>query len=333
MVSPMPELCRTHALPRVGLLGNPSDGYGGRVISFTFSDFRATVEMNSSQVSTIGAYENAAAIAAADIAHRLEDGNDDGGTRLLLAATKRFCSETDLEVRGFSMTCSSTIPRQVGLAGSSAIIIAALRGLMAWHEVSIATARIAELALRAETEDLGIAAGPQDRVIQSFEGLVDMDFGADGPAEPYVPMAPHLLPPLFVAWDPTAAESSDVAHNDIKGRYERGEAAVVHAMKTFPQLAARGRVALEEHDAATFRDLVNENFDLRASIWNLRARDIEMVELARHHGAACKFTGSGGAVVGVMPHEEDYSAIASAFKDASFNIIRPTIDKTRTDLA
>ena len=34
---------KTHAYPRVGLIGNPSDGYHGRTIAFTFKNFRAEI--------------------------------------------------------------------------------------------------------------------------------------------------------------------------------------------------------------------------------------------------------------------------------------------------
>ena len=70
----------------------------------------------------------------------------------------------------------SDIPLQVGLAGSSAIVVAALRVLCRWWRVELPPDELAELALRAESELLGIAAGPQDRVVQSYQGLLDMDF-------------------------------------------------------------------------------------------------------------------------------------------------------------
>ena len=33
----------THAYPRAGLIGNPSDGYFGKTLAFTFRNFRAEV--------------------------------------------------------------------------------------------------------------------------------------------------------------------------------------------------------------------------------------------------------------------------------------------------
>jgi len=38
-------LIKTHSFARAALIGNPSDGYFGKTIAFTFSEFMAEVEM------------------------------------------------------------------------------------------------------------------------------------------------------------------------------------------------------------------------------------------------------------------------------------------------
>jgi glucuronokinase len=62
------------------------------------------------------------------------------------------------------------------MAGSSAIITACWRALMAFYQVEIPKHLLPSLVLSVENEELGIPAGLQDRVIQSYEGLVFMDF-------------------------------------------------------------------------------------------------------------------------------------------------------------
>ena len=48
---------------------------------------------------------------------------------------------------------------------------------------------------------LGITAGLQDRVVQTYEGVVFMDFEAEGMKArghgEYTPLDPDLLPPLW----------------------------------------------------------------------------------------------------------------------------------------
>ena len=74
---------------------------------------------------------------------------------------------------GFSWSWQTQI---VGMAGSSSIITACFRTLMSHYEVQIHPAVLANLVLAVETEELGIPAGLQDRVIQAYEGVVFMDF-------------------------------------------------------------------------------------------------------------------------------------------------------------
>ena len=62
------------------------------------------------------------------------------------------------------------------MAGSSAIIVATLRCLMEFYGVEIPLEAQPTFVLAVEKEELRIAGGLQDRVIQVYEGLVYMDF-------------------------------------------------------------------------------------------------------------------------------------------------------------
>jgi hypothetical protein len=67
------------------------------------------------------------------------------------------------------MSYSTTIPRHLGLAGSSAIIAAAFNCLLHWYDVDEAMWPVRErpsFLLRVEDAELGIAAGLMDRVAQ-----------------------------------------------------------------------------------------------------------------------------------------------------------------------
>src|SRR5207244_2333276 len=104
-----------------------------------------------------------------------------GGLRLMKAMVKKFhdyCrkNEIALHERNFTLSFESDIPRLVGLAGSSAIITATLRALMKFYGVEIPRHLMPGLILSAEKEELNIQAGLQDRVIQTYEGIVYMDF-------------------------------------------------------------------------------------------------------------------------------------------------------------
>lgn len=96
-----------------------------------------------------------------------------GGLPLLQAACLalfRHCEAAGLALAhagGWALSYDTTIPRQRGLSGSSAIVIAALNCLLRHYglEAAIPPAQRPRLALEAEAA-LGIAAGLQDRVVQ-----------------------------------------------------------------------------------------------------------------------------------------------------------------------
>ena len=80
--------------------------------------------------------------------------------------------------------------------------MATLRCLMEFYGVEIPLEAQPTFVLAVEQEELGIAAGLQDRVIQVYEGLVYMDFDksrardVDGfTCYDYEPLDPALLPP------------------------------------------------------------------------------------------------------------------------------------------
>src|SRR6187431_2416393 len=172
-----------HAHARAGLVGNPSDGYFGKTISFIIRNFRATVRLWESPHFEIMPTHGDLAVFAS-VNEFLRDQKLHGyygGLRLIKAAIKRFhdyCRQNDIDLddRSFTVSFETNIPRLVGLSGSSAIVMAMLRALMRFYEVDIPLHWLPTLALAVEKEELGISAGLQDRVIQTYEGVVYMDF-------------------------------------------------------------------------------------------------------------------------------------------------------------
>jgi glucuronokinase len=323
------------AYARVGLLGNPSDGYGGQAIAFSLYDFRARVAIQASDrfalcsgPSDLHSFACLRQACRAFSAVGCED-----GIRLLRAAILGFAGhagvlecveEGDPRLR-FEMRYETDIPRQVGLSGSSAIVIAALRALMAWFEVEIEPAALAELALAAEVRDLRIPAGPMDRVVQAYEGVMRMDLCEPRSQASYTRMDPACLPPLFVAWDPRAGQASSVAHGELRARWQSGDPELRRVMQSLRELVDAGTLCLERGDRAGFCELVNRNFELRSRIFDIAERDREMIAIARGCGAAAKLCGSGGAVVGVLEEEFELAELERVYRHAGFYLLRPEL--------
>jgi glucuronokinase len=330
-------LVRRRAYARAGLIGNPSDGYHGKTISIIVRNFWAEVVLYEWDSVDIVLAENDRARFSSvyDLARDVRLHGYYGGIRLIKATIKRFVEycqtrEITLNDRNFSVRYQTNIPRQVGLAGSSAIIVATLRCLMDFYGVMIPLEAQPTFVLTIEQEELRITAGLQDRVIQVFEGAVYMDFArerrhlVDGiPCYHYERLDPALLPPLYLAYHDALSEPTEVFHTNIRERFDRGDEAVVSAMQRFAALAARGREALLARDCVTLGRLMDENFDTRRSIYALPAWQIDMVETARRAGATAKFAGSGGAIVGTYPDEPTLTRLTADLLALGSKTVKP----------
>ncbi len=329
-------IIRTQAYPRAGLVGNPSDGYFGKTISFAFSNFHAEVTLyETPELEILPSEKDGSCFASIQgLVRDVRLHGYYGGIRLLKATVKRFydyCQEhqIDLHSRNFSIRYSSDIPHGVGLAGSSAIITACLRALMAFYGVSVPRYVQANLVLAAEAQELRIPAGLQDRVIQAYEGLVYMDFSREIMQQQgygnYEPMDPRLLPRLYVAYRDDLSEPTEVFHNNIRHRFEQGEPKVVNAMRFWANLADKVKKCLLTRQLDTIPDLLNANFDKRCEIYQIAEENIRMVQTARSVGASAKFTGSGGAIVGTYKDERMFTELRRRLRKLNVQTIKPKI--------
>jgi glucuronokinase len=332
-------LTRSRAFARAGLVGNPSDGYHGKTISIAVRNFHAEVVLYEWDDVEIlpGEGDRARFRSVHELARDVRLHGYYGGLRLVKATIRRFVEHCRargiaLHDRNFSLRYWTTIPRQVGLAGSSAIITATLRCLMDFYDVRLALEAQPSFVLSVEQEELGITAGLQDRVAQVYEGLVYMDFAlerervVDGlRCYHYEPLDPALLPPLYLAYHESLGEPTEVFHNDIRGRFNRGEPAVVLAMERFAALAAEGREALLGRDAERLARVMNANFDTRRGIYGLPAWQVEMVETARRCGPSAKFAGSGGAIVGTYRDDAELERLRQALDAIGSRVVVPQV--------
>ena len=304
---------RGTAYARAALLGNPSDGYGGRTISFVFTNLSADVEVEESRRSEV---------------------HPEAGGPLLQATLARFrrhaeATKQPAPASELSFHWRTSIPREVGLGGSSAIVIAALRALCSLYGVSIPRVDLPAMALSVETEGLGIEAGLQDRVAQTYEGLTYMDFEPEAAEAQghgaYEELDPRLLPPLLVAYEPGASEASSRPHGDLRGRYERGDPDVVQAMDEIAGLARQGRECLLAGDHDGLRRALDRNFDARRRLYPLDPRHTRMIEAARSAGASANYAGSGGAITAIPGEGDGLEPIRSALENEGCEVVVPQV--------
>ena len=329
-------MIETYAYARAGLLGNPSDGYYGKTIALTVRNFRARVlvypsarlEIRPSKAD-MPVFEN-----LDDLYATTRWRGYYGGIRIIQALIVRlmdWCAAQgiQLENRNFTLEYESTIPLRLGMGGSSAIITAALRALIAYYRLEIPLPVQALLALETETRELGVPAGPQDRVIQTYEGLVYMNFRRDlmesrGWGE-YEQLDPQLLPELYLAYRTRLSEGTEVFHNNVKERWRTGDPQIVQAMEEWAGYAEAGRTALLQRDYARLGELINANYDLRARVYHIDPGNAEMIHAARSTGATANFAGSGGAIVGTCDGPAMYERLQAVLRPLDIAVVRPVI--------
>lgn len=329
-------IIETRAFARAGLLGNPSDGYFGKTISIIVRNFGAHISLYETPElhiepmdQDLNIYKN-----IHDLVESVNLTGYYGASRLVKASIKKFaeyCMENDIKLNGknFTVRYHSSIPRQVGLAGSSAIVTATFRALMKFYNVSIPEELLPSIILATEVEELGINAGLQDRVIQVYEGCVYMDFERKNLEKKgfgkYEKLDPRLLPRLYIAYKTNLGKVSGAIFNDLKARYEKGDEKALSSLNRIAALAEEGKEVIMKRDHKRLFELMNENFDERQKAMSISDSNLELVQTARECGASAKFTGSGGSIIGIYKDDDMLKKLIIELKAINARVIKPHI--------
>ncbi len=329
-------IIETRAYARAGLLGNPSDGFFGKTISVSVRNFGTSISLYESPELHIEPQPQDSSTFKS--IYHLRDSVSmlgyNGGIPLIKAGIKKFaeyCEQNGIRLpnRNFTVRYRSSIPRQVGMSGSSAIVVALFRALIQFYKVEIPLEHLPQLVLNSETEELGIAAGLQDRVIQCYEGCVYMDFDKKVIEKQgygiYERLNPNLLPKLYVAYNTHLSKVSGKVHSDVRARFDRGEAEVKDVLNQIAERAAEGRTALLEGRPDDLHDLINQNFDLRCQIYNVSESNKQLIAAARSCGASAKFAGSGGTIIGTYHDDDMLNRLFVELKKHNARVVKPFV--------
>lgn len=334
-------LIQTRSYSRAGLVGNPSDGYFGKTVSFAFREFSAGITMyETPELGFVpGDVDDATFSSPDELLRDIQLFGYYGGIRLLKATAKQFflfCREHDIRLpkRNFTVRYQSNIPRLVGLSGSSAICTAMLKALQQFYIVPIPLELAPTLCLRAERDELNIQCGLQDRVIQMYGGLVFMNFKQEWVEKRgyggYERLDATKLKNLYISYDPARAEVSGIYHQKLRVLFEEKKPDIVAAMSEFADLAQQARDAIVAGQLERLPHLINANFDLRDRIFHVAEANRRMVMQARSAGCSAKFAGSGGAIVGLFENDEQYRQLVTKMSEINCVTIRPTITGAET---
>lgn len=270
----------TYSAPgRCGILGNPSDIYGGQVVSCSLPvRNRCTVR---------------------------EDGRGEvpADNPLWEALVRDYPLETWPYEPGFSVEWQSEVPRSAGLAGSTALLAATLRHRLPDWDLRT----FAEEVRRIEMDVAGIVCGYQDAYMVCLGGLRHLTFARKSPYDPG-PLAESQtldadLPFLLITTDVQRLSGS--VHGPMVERWMAGDATVRSAMLHLAELGQQAATELPSGNWHALADLMHENFAIIQSLGGSGAAIDQLVEAAEREGAlAAKLAGAGmGGTVIALTHD------------------------------
>lgn len=323
---------------RASLLGNPSDGYGGAVLSVSLAQYAAQVILTPGdslrfQPNPIGDrldFEDVKAFVSHVDGHGYR-----GGIPLLEAVVRQVCQTRILDCKSpglplFSLSYSTTIPRQRGLSGSSAIACAALNCVLEyWGLSKVCLPACRPALLLAAEQDLGIQAGLQDRIVQVFGGIVFADYSS--PSTAVVTKVQKnktnvfLSSSLFIVYPQHGSPGKDSGrvHSTFKQRWDSGNTPELRAhMEKMASLARAGKKAIEDENWEMLGCLMDETFAVRRLLFGddgIGTENIKMVDQlkCKVKGVHTTLCGSGGALVVLCSKG---TAQVTALKSACFEL-------------
>ena len=285
---------------RCGLVGNPTDMYGGSVLSCSTRErARCTLTPGGDGlVVTVGGHTETLRTTT-DLA--LQDGSYLNVARAALTAL-----EVDPSTASpFALDADTDIPMQAGLAGSTAILACLTGCLLAHLGLTLNRYETAELVRQMEYDVLGIVCGFQDHHMAVFGGLNFMDFrgrrsdaplDTDTPFAVVEPLSSYLTEPLpFVLAHTGVRHHSGSVHTSPRERWLNGEAAVVEAYEEIAALGRRAKRALLACDWDALAACITRNHALVRDLGGSGEANEALIAAALDGGAlAAKLAGAGG---------------------------------------
>jgi len=309
----MTRIYRCSAPGRCGIVGNPSDMYGGTVLSCSI-DRRAQVTIQPADALILATNgEEFVVSSPEDIELR--------GDRFDIArCILDYFRDESLKCR---ISYRSDVPMKAGLASSTALTVAMLYAILRYMGIERNRYQVAELARYIELNHLRIICGYQDAYMCTFGHLNYLDFrgkefylrateelyGTVERLDEYVPQLPFVLAHTGVT------HSSDAVHRPLRERWLEGDREVREGYIEIGRLAREGKRALLAADWQRLGRLMNENHAIQRDLGGSGGANERMLQVALDHGAlGAKLAGAGdgGTIIALNPHPEEMIAALRA---------------------
>ncbi len=286
-------MIRVTAPGRAGIIGNPTDGYGGTMIACSIKNrVEVLIEKNRELI-----IENPF---GRKVLKWRNDFDNQGDYFDVVRSVLRYFKLYDLKAK---ITINSNIPVQAGLAGSTATLSAILSAVLAFIGQVHNRYELAELNRVIELHYMKCHCGYQDAYMTTFGGLNYLDFRGkeyykELEHEIYAtvePLAPFIEKLPFVIAHTGIKHHSGNFHKPLRDRWLEGEKLVVDGYAEIAHIAREGKKALLKQDWDELGYLMNKNHEIQDSITDSGEQNNYMIRVAKDNGAlAAKLAGAGG---------------------------------------
>lgn len=291
------KVIQASAPGRCGIVGNPSDIYGGVVVS-------CSVPARARCRLTLG------------VPTELPE-----DPFLWNAITARF------PLDNVKVEWESEIPRSSGLAGSTALLAATLACVLAARgeqpdlNTGIGLKRFAELVRDIERNEAEVQCGYQDAYMVTHGGLLRMEFAGKRPdkAGPMATLVSLDLPLPFLLITTGVERLSGSVHGPMIDRWLAGEPEVRSAIRRIVRLGVTGCAALIKCQFEELASCMNENQKIIAALGGSGEPIDKLVTDCLESGAlAAKLAGAGmgGTVIALTETPEE---LQKALEERGYN--------------
>jgi len=300
---------------RGGIIGNPSDIYGGTVVSCTIpSRAEASISPSPKLIFDIqGHYqviESEADLEYLPELHFLD----------VAKAVWRYLRRSEFAVRGlidpratFLVRATSNIPLKAGCAGSTAMLMCVLAGVLALFDIELTPYELAELGRAIERHELGVHCGYQDQYMIVFGGLNCVDLrdkedhaeDREAPWATVEPLAAHVTELPFILANTGIQRHSGAFHAEPRRKWEEGDPRRREGFARLGQLGRLGKKALLLRDWDWLGELMNENWSIVEDLIGCGEANNRLIQAARRLGAkGAKLSGAGRGGTIIALHED-----------------------------
>ena len=291
---------------RCGIIGNPTDMYGGSVISCSLGE-RAHVSVEPAESLVLESDQETIVVHHRGQLQRSGDHCDI--LRAVIAHERWYGLRAHVR-------CWSELPFASGLSSSTAMVAAALWTLATYQDIHYEPHHFAEVARSVELNHLGVVCGYQDQYMATFGHLNyldfrDKEFYRPVGTEPYATverLSWNDKPLPFLLANTGVQHSSHAVHKPIRDRWLEGDREVVQGYLQIGKLAREGKQAFLARDWAWLGRLMNDNHEIQRNLGGSGPENERLIAAALDAGAlGAKLAGAGqgGTIIAIHDRPEE----------------------------